>query len=133
MTTALAAVKQARRAIGEVGARLLDPTPQTVAACLEPLAAAIACMTDVQTFLSGQPNGPENPALRRQLTSLRSEVRQAAVLLRAAGAFYEGYGRLIGCGQDESAENYGPDYRDGYRGMRRIATPTHSRGLEIHG
>ena len=64
-------------------------------------------------------------ALRYELASLRRELKTVGVLMQHAGAFYQGYGRLLGQ-EPETAEA-------GYGGNRRAAAPQAAPRFTLHG
>jgi len=64
--------------------------------------------------------------LAAEMAALRRELAQAQALLLAAGKFYQGWARLMGLAEEETA-NYTP------RGATAPVIPIHSAQVVMHG
>ena len=129
MDDQLQAARQARRGIEQVRKRLLAPVPETLASCAGPLLEAIGCLDRLQSNL--RDGGPRSTVhqLRKEITCLRGELSTASALLRSAGSFYEGYGRLLGTEPEAAEVNY---CSQGRTPAREPIGRMH-RGFEVHG
>ena len=123
----LRAARQARKGVEQVRRRLLAPTPEVLNHCSGPLSEAIHCMTEMQESLRLviAADSASCQELRYELASLRKELKTVGVLMQHAGAFYQGYGRLLGQ-EPETAEA-------GYGGDRRAAAPQAAPHFTLHG
>src|SRR5207253_10121327 len=94
----LKAAKQARSGLEKVRRELLDPSAQSLERCVAPLQIAIDCMGRVNDALDGvrEMHFFEEHALRAEVAGLRHDLLQITALLRSAGSFHEGVGRLLG-------------------------------------
>ena len=105
----LQSARQARKMIRLVRNQLLSPTPDTFKTCSGPLGEAIAALGRIEGELSSRDRHDPVRAhtLRDELKSLRRELSEVNALMRAAGSFYEGYGRLLGGDPDAVELDYG--------------------------
>jgi len=128
------AVRQARKGIERVRKHLLKPVPDSLSACAAPLSEAIQCLERLEGQLrTGAPGpGQESQALRSEIGSLRAELSVVTALLKSAGAFYEGYGALLGHTPEPEEIYYGTNPGGAYNSPRRPALIVERR-LIIHG
>jgi hypothetical protein len=99
----LECLRQARRSIGLIRKRLLNPTPKVLENCVPHFKVAIQCLTAVQDQLASDVAiafGRE--ALRMEIAELRYELSQVNALMKNAAAFYDGLAQLLGIEQENS-------------------------------
>lgn len=124
--SSLEEVRKARRAIAQLHQQLLDLKPGAMSECTGLLTGAITSMEKIQAELRGGKQLPGPQLLRREMQSLRQELTCAGALLKAAGAFYEGYGRLLGRESDAETAPYNPS--------GKALTPIRTGGrITVHG
>jgi hypothetical protein len=122
--TQLQAVRQARKQIELVRRLLLNPTPASVDACNAPLCEAIESLERLEGYLrQGDHPKPAGARLKSEVFCLRREVGIVSVLLKSAGAFYEGFGNMLGLGPQPEEVDYG----------HGRAAPPERRLIVIHG
>ncbi len=91
-------VRQARRIVGLIRRKLLNPTPEVLDSCAPHIRTAIQSMEHLQKLLAG----PATPvtvasrgALRTEMKELRRELAQINALMRGAAQYYSGLATLL--------------------------------------
>lgn len=94
--------RQARRSIGLIRRKLLNPAPEVLDACTPHLRTAIGSLENLQQLLETSTSrpGPARTALQTEVSELGRELRQVNSLMRNASAFYTGLARLLTPGND---------------------------------
>jgi hypothetical protein len=89
--------RQARRSIGLIRRKLLNPAPEVLDACTPHLRTAIGSLENLQQLLATSTSrpGPARTALQTEVAELRRELNQVNSLMRNACGFYTGLGRLL--------------------------------------
>ena len=127
MTNSLDRARQARRRLEIVCDRLQCPSLESWHSNEKELQAAMGCLEELERTLrsTGEARQPSQ-MLAAEVDGIRRELDKAQALLAAAGKFYEGWARLMGC-----AENEAPNYAPG-----RAAAPLvciHGPQVVVHG
>jgi hypothetical protein len=88
--------KQARRSIGLIRRKLLNPTPQVLDSCSPHLRNAIQCMEHLLRLLESSPEGASwRSSLQAEVLELSRELSQANALLRGAANYYFGLASFL--------------------------------------
>ena len=125
MDSQLKAARRARKGIDIVRRHLLKPAPDALQACSMPLQDAIGCLESLEGELRASGHGGSNAhLLRNEILSLRRELLTVTTLLKAAGAFYQGYGGLLGNSPEPEEVQYG---------SQRSHVPEPDRRFVVHG
>lgn len=91
-----------------VCARLQCPSLDSWQSSEKELQAAIGCLEELErTLRSNSAARQDSQMLAAEVAGIRRELNQAQALLAAAGKFYQGWARLIGCAEND-APNYAP-------------------------
>ena len=107
--------------------RLQRPSIKSWKASENELNAAIACLHDLEQSLPPAPASRlHSQTLVTEIAAIRRQVAKAQALLLADGKFYQGWARLMGCVEEETA-NYAPP------GAAAPVLPIHSGRLVLHG
>ena len=127
MTKEIEKVREARRSLGTVCERLQCPSVESWQAGERELITAIECLQDLEQGLRSTATARlHSQMLAAEMAALRRELAQAQALLLAAGKFYQGWARLMGLAEEETA-NYTP------RGAAAPVVPIHSAQVVMHG
>lgn len=96
--------RQARRSIGLIRQKLLNPTPEVLEACAPHLRTAIDALDHVQQVLAKPDSRSETSrtTLQIEMAQLRRELSQVNALLKNAARFYSGMARFLVPQVDES-------------------------------
>jgi hypothetical protein len=92
------AAKQARRIIGLVRRKLLNPTPQVLESCAPHLRTAIQSMEHLQKLIGGPATLATVAArgdLRAEVRELGRELAQINALMRGAAQYYSGLATFL--------------------------------------
>lgn len=106
---------------------MLDPSPQSLERCAGPLQNAIDCMDRLTSELAEtrEATWTGQQALRAEVGTLQRELSHITALLRSAGAFYQGYGRLLAGDSQVSSS--------GYSRAGTVASVRMQRKFVVHG
>ena len=116
-----------RRSLEMVCERLQRPSIESWKASESELNAAIASLHELEQSLQVAPaSRPHSQTLAAEMAAIRRELAKAQALLLAAGEFYQGWARLMGCAEEETA-NYTT------RGAAATPPAIHSSRLVVHG
>jgi hypothetical protein len=98
-------VHQARCMIERMRGRLLQPTFSSLDSSAVDLNVAVECLRQLDVSLQSPIwQGPVRRAIELEVVALRYAVQSVEALLKAAGKFYAGLGRLMA--PDEAPANY---------------------------
>ena len=127
MTKGIEKARSVRRSLSLVLERLQCPSLESWQASEGELQAAIECLHELEQNLRSAGSGTvPSRMLMAEMAGIRREIAKAQALLAAAGKFYAGWARLIGCGEEDSA-NYTR------RGAAAPAVAVNSGQVVIHG
>ena len=97
-----------RRSLEMVCERLQRPSMDSWKASENELTSAIACLHDLEQSLRPVPvSRLHAQTLAAEIAAIRREMAKAQALMLAAGKFYQGWARLMGGAEEETA-NYTP-------------------------
>jgi hypothetical protein len=89
-------IRQARRILERMRGRLLKPTFEALDASAADLNLAVDCLHQMDVSLKSSIwQGPDRRRLETEVVALRFIVRSVEELLKNAGKFYAGLGRLM--------------------------------------
>lgn len=98
----LECARQARRSMGLIRQRLLNPTPKVLENCVPHLRVAIECLSRLQDLLASPTAVTFGiGALRSEMAGLRRELGDINALMTNAAVFYAGLAELLGTRSDE--------------------------------
>jgi hypothetical protein len=127
LTKQIERARKVRRSLEMVCERLQRPSIESWKASENELNAAIACLHELEQSLQVAPaSRPRSQTLAAEMAAIRRELAKAQALLLAAGKFYQGWARLMGGAEEETA-NYAP------RGAAAPLPAIHSSRLVVHG
>ena len=108
MQEQLERVRQARRSLAKVRAKLLRPSVEAVESSAADVAKAVEHLQCVELALKSSSRRPlmAERGVRTEIEGLRAELKQVNELLSGAGKFYQGWARLMSGGADDAPANY---------------------------
>jgi hypothetical protein len=107
--------------------RLQCPSLESWQSSEKELKAAIACLSELEHSLRSNSAARQcSRMLAAEVAGIRRELDQAQALLAAAGKFYQGWARLMGCAEID-APNYAPG------GAAAPVASIHGPQVVVHG